>query len=201
MLKVQQFLDEVFTPRVRFRVNLSAYAAPGAVPLRWACMGLVLVLAIGIAVDLLDLWGLYAEVTELARSVARLQEQDRRIVEEAARDGVDLSATATTRLPSEITFVNRLIEKRTFSWTRFLSELEQAVPKGVGVSAVRLDPGSTIVHLSGTARSFEEVTAFLAILQEHSEFREPVLKQHADREDGLVEFQLTLSYRNNVTRS
>ncbi len=198
---LQNYLNEVLAPRPRFRLNVSPYWTPFAAWLRIALIGVTVLLLVGIAWDLLDWWGLRSELGGLARSAARLREQDRRILAEAARDGMDLSAAALTRLPAEVKFVNRLVEKRTFSWTHFLSELEGTVPAGVGVSSIRLDPNGAVIQMTGTARTFEDVTAFLTLLHDHAEFHDPVLKQHQDRGDGSVEFQLTLHYRSHDTRS
>lgn len=162
-----------------------------------ALMGVAALMLLGITWDVLEVWGLHAEVGELAGSVARLREQDQRLVAQAGQEGVDLSTAAVTRLPAEVRFINGLIEKRTFSWTHFLSELERTVPGGVGVTSVRLEPARLTIQLSGTARTFEDVTAFLTLLHDHPEFREPLLKQHRDRDDGLVEFQVMLQYRHH----
>lgn len=195
---MQPYLDALFAASPRIRVNLSSYARPAVPVVRWALIVATLFLAAGIARDLVELWSVVGEVQELSRSAARLQEQDRRVLAEGTQDGWDLSPAANKQLPSEVSFVNRLVEKRTFSWTQFLSELEQAVPSGVGVQSIRLDPSSAIIQLAGIAQTFEDVTAFLTILEDHPQFSEPVLKQHQDRDDGLVEFNLTLRYRNHV---
>ncbi len=192
--------EDVLAPPRRFRLNLSPYLAPSAAPLRWLGMGLAAALSAAIVWDALELWGLVAEVGQLEGSVARLREQDTRVVESATREGFNVSESANARLASEVGFVNRLVEKRAFSWTRFLGELESAVPEGIGIASVKLDPVGAVVQLSGTAVTFEAVTAFVATLEERQEFREPALKQHRDRDDGLVEFQLTLVYRHHAAK-
>ena len=192
-------VGELLSPRFRLRLNFSSYAAPGAAPLRMVLIGLAALMLLGIAWDVLEVWGLHAEVGELARSVARLREQDQRLVDQAGQEGADLSTAAVTRLPAEVRFINGVIEKRTFSWTHFLSELERTVPGGVGVTSIRLEPARLTIQLSGTARTFEDVTAFLTLLHDHPEFREPLLKQHRGRDDGLVEFQVMLQYRHHDT--
>ncbi len=195
---MQPYLDALFAASPRIRVNLSSYTRPAVPVLRSVLMVVALFLAGCIVWDLVELWSVVGEVQELSRSTARLQEQDRRVLAEGVQDGWDLAPAANKLLPSEVSFVNRLVEKRTFSWTQFLSELEQTVPSGIGVQSIRLDPNSALIQLAGVAQTFEDVTAFLTILEDHAQFSEPVLKQHHDRDDGLVEFNLTLRYRNHV---
>lgn len=193
---LRRYLDEAAAPSARFRLNVSAYAAPSSGALRWVCMTLAGLLLLAIVGDGIELYGLSGEVAQLEQFVAHLHEQDEQIVAGASGEGVNLAESANAKLPTEVTFVNRLVEKRAFSWTRFLSELESAVPAGVGVGSVKLDPAGSVVHLSGTAGSFEAVTSFVGSLEEHPSFHEPVLQQHRDREDGQVEFTVTLFYRH-----
>jgi hypothetical protein len=49
--------------------------------------------------------------------------------------------------------------------------------------------------MTGLAVTVEDVTALTVALQDHSVFHDPVLGQHRPRLDGLVEFDLTLRYR------
>lgn len=201
MLTRPKYFDELLSPGPKFRVNLSSYSSPLVAPLRIFGMGLAVMLVLAIVWDGVELWGLQQEVRELTESSARLQDQDRRVVAEATSEGHELSEAAGKRLPSDVAFVNRLVEKRMFSWTQFLSELEQAVPTGVGVLSIRLDPNSAVIQLAGAAHAFEDVTAFVTVLQNHPHFYDPVLTQHQNREDGLVEFHVRLHYRNYVKPS
>lgn len=49
--------------------------------------------------------------------------------------------------------------------------------------------------MTGLAVTVEDVTALTVTLQDHAVFRDPVLGQHRVGQDGLVEFDLTLHYR------
>jgi Tfp pilus assembly protein PilN len=129
-----------------------------------------------------------------------VQQQHRQLSAAAQREGVDLTDSAVQRLPAEVAFINRLVEQREFSWTYFLSELEKAVPPRVGISSIRLDPASAVIRLSGSAVTFEDATSFLTTLQDHPHFRDPVLIQHQNREDGLVEFHVQIFYRGHAKR-
>ena len=98
-------------------------------------------------------------------------------------------------LPAEVSLANELLTKRHFSWTQFLSALEAAIPRQVSLKSIRLDPGGVVVHMTGLAVTVEDVTVLMVTLQDHAVFYDPVLGQHRVRPDGLVEFDLTLHYR------
>jgi len=121
--------------------------------------------------------------------------QDHQLLAEAQQEGIDLSGPALQQLPAEVNLANQLLSKRHFSWTQFLSVLEAAMPRHVSIKSIRLDPGSAVVHITGLAVTVEDVTALTITLQDHDVFRDPVLDQHRVGPDGLVEFDLTLRYR------
>lgn len=121
--------------------------------------------------------------------------QVHQLLAEAQQENIDLSGPSSQQLPVEVSLANQLLTKRNFSWTQFLSALEAAIPQHVSIKSIRLDPGSTVVHMTGLAVKVEDVTALTVTLQDHVIFRDPVLGQHRVGPDGLVEFDLTLRYR------
>jgi len=121
--------------------------------------------------------------------------QDQQLLAQAQQEGIDLSGPSSQQLPVEVSLANQLLTKRNFSWTQFLSALEAAIPQHVSIKSIRLDPGSAVVHMTGLAVKVEDVTALTVTLQDHAVFRDPVLGQHRVGPDGLVEFDLTLRYR------
>ena len=121
--------------------------------------------------------------------------QDQQLLAEAQQEGLDLSGPSLQQLPAEVSLANQVLTKRHFSWTQFLSALESAIPRQVTMKTIRLDPGGGVVHITGLAVTVEDVTALTVTLQDHAAFYDPVLGQHRVRPDGLVEFDLTLRYR------
>jgi Tfp pilus assembly protein PilN len=121
--------------------------------------------------------------------------QDQQLLAEAQQGGIDFSWLSLQQLPVEVNLANQLLAKRYFSWTQFLSALEAAIPQHVSIKSIRLDSGSAVVHITGLAATVEDVTALTVTLQDHAVFRDPVLDQHRVGVDGLVEFDLTLHYR------
>ena len=181
-----------------FQINLSSRYHPYVAPIRLAIvMSCVLV-------SLAILWNCgqavlgYRGAFSIQAELDRLRQQDQQLLAEAAQQGIDLSEGALQRLPAEVALANQLLEKRSFSWTKFLTGLEQAIPPRLALSSVRLNPGGKIVHLTGTAMHLEDITGFTVGLQDHPLFKDPVLAQHRLDANGLVEFDITLRYRREI---
>lgn len=182
-----------------FHINLSNRYRPAAAPLRTVLVIMCAVLLLGI------LWSLgqavlgYREARTIEAELNRVRQLDVQLVTEAREEGIDLSEEALKELSAEVNLANQLLEKRTFSWTKFLAGLEQVIPARLALSSVQFDAGSTVVHLTGTAMSLEDITAFTVSLQDHPMFKDPVLAQHRAGTNGLVEFNVTLRYRQTGT--
>lgn len=178
-----------------FRINLSSRHRAYLGPLRTGLVALVLVLVGGIAWNLSQVLMVHGEAGQVQLALERVQEQDRLLMAQAAKEGLDLSDAAWQRLAGEVAFANQLIAERTFSWTQFLSSLEEVVPAGLAIDSIRLDSKSSIIRLTGVAMSLEDVTAFTLVLQDHRVFKDPVLVQHRGVENGMIGFELAVRYR------
>ena len=132
---------------------------------------------------------------DMQAGLDHIRMQDHQLLAKAQQESIDLSGPSLQQLPAEVSLANQLLTKRHFSWTQFLSALEAAIPQHVSIKSIRLDPGSTVVHMTGLAVTVEDVTALTVTLQDHAVFRDPELGQHRVGSDGLVEFDLTLRYR------
>lgn len=168
-----------------------SYLAPVRLLLKATTLGLIVWTCWSTAEALLAFQGLHE--TEARLNQARAQDQQ--LVDEARAAGIDLSEAALRQLPGEVALANQLLAKRNFSWTQFLSGLEEAIPPRVSIKSVRLDPASAVIHMTGAAVTVEDVTGFTLKLQSHPVFHDPVLGQHHLGGDGLVEFDLMLKYR------
>ena len=178
-----------------FRIELGsrhrAYLAPGRFILQFAAM----VLALWASWSAAQTWMALQDLRETRSRIDQAREQDQQLIKEAQAEGLDLSESALRQLPSEVLLANQLLAKRNFSWTNFLSGLEEAIPPRVSITGVRLDPASAVIHMTGAAATVEDVTALTLKLQSHPVFHDPVLGQHHLGDDGLVEFDLKLKYR------
>ena len=167
------------------------YVAPARVVLQAVAIGLGLLLSWNVV----QTWLAFQNLQDLQARLEDAREQDQRLLKEAQAAGLDLSEAALQRLPVEVALANQLLVKRNFSWTHFLSGLEEAIPPRVSIKGVRLDPASAVIHMTGAAVTVEDVTALTLKLQSHPVFHDPVLGQHHLGSDGLVEFDLKLKYR------
>ncbi len=178
-----------------FHMNLSSRYRAGLAPARRLLIGSCVLLMLSILWSLGQAMVAYQECWTIETELERTRQQDAQLVAEARQEGIDLSEEALRRMPAEIDLANQLLEKRVFSWTKFLTGLEQALPPRLALSSVRLDQSGTTVHLTGTAVSLEDITAFTVGLREHQTFKDPVLAQHRVGANGLVEFDVMLKYR------
>lgn len=190
---------KLFGSNDRFQINLSRRYRPAVVPLRLFLIGSCILLVIGICWNLRQAVLAYQESLTIQAELDRIRQEDLDVIAEARQEGIDLSEETLKKLPFEVGLANQLLEKRTFSWTKFLTELEQATPPRIALTSVRLDQAGTLVRLMGTAVSLEDITTFTAGLQDHAAFKDPVLAQHRVGPNGLVEFDVTLQYRHEGT--
>jgi len=177
--------------------------------LQW---GLTFVIAGSATVALWFSWDsrMIAELAAQRASAAeRVQETNRQFVQQASQAGMNLSEARATELGHQVSFVNRLTEQRAFSWTRFLSDLEEAVPPHISISSVALDFKEIVITLNGTALTLKDLTAMVNKLDNHPAFRNVVLSQHrfvepsargesnapGKDETRTVEFTMTVTYR------
>jgi hypothetical protein len=187
-------------PRDRlFVLNLSGRYRWYIGPARVLIMFVSALLCLVMVWDLREAWDIREDLDTMTAALARVREQDRELLARVGREGMDLSDAAIQLLPKEVAFANQLIAKRGFSWTRFLTELEQSIPPRIAVNSIRLDPANSVVHLTGSALNLEDVTALTVMFQDHARFKDPVLGQHRDVGNGLVEFDLSLRYKSHTS--
>lgn len=181
-----------------FRIELAsrhrAYVAPTRLLLQLGAMALFFCVSWTAA----QTWMALQDVRDMQARIDEAREEDQQLIKEAKAEGLDVSEAALRQLPAEVSLANQLLAKRNFSWTSFLSGLEEAIPPRVSIKGVRLDPASAVIHMTGAAATVEDVTALTLKLQSHPVFHDPVLGEHHLGDDGLVVFDLKLKYRPQV---
>lgn len=88
--------------------------------------------------------------------------------------------------------VNRLIEQRLFSWTAFFNVIEQTLPAGVMLTAVRpdADEEGTSVDLAVIGLTVADIEEFIRRLEETGVFADVLARQGELNEDGMYRAQL-----------
>lgn len=186
--------------------------ASGFSLLRAAQWGLTLIIAAS-ATTVLWFWWETWMIDDLAaqreQATERVRETNRQFTLQAAQTGMDLSEARANELGRQVAFVNRLTEQRAFSWTQFLSDLEEAVPPHISISSVALDFKENVITLSGAALTLKDLATLVNKLETHAAFRNVVLSQHrfleptgkgesnasGKDEARTVEFTMTVTYR------
>jgi|GEM_PF-724047 len=156
-------------------------ATPGVALARAAQWGMVLLIVGSLGVAFWCWRGSRPLDEKAARyelSTARAQELNRQFADQMARDGLTLTAEEMTTLVRDVKFANQLAENRVFSWTRLLSDLEEAVPPRVSISSVTLNFKESTILLNGAVRALPDLTALVDSLVTHDKFRKVVLSQH-----------------------
>jgi hypothetical protein len=179
---------------------------------QWSLIGLT-VLSIGL---IGWWWQETQEVDAIAEryetAALRTATLNRQFEAQLAREGLSLPGDQIAMVQGKIAFANLLSEKRAFSWTRLLSELEETVPANVSIGSVKLDFQQSNIVVDGLARSLQDVNVFVQTLQTHQAFQKAVLAKHEvhkGRDGGAVlpieggtdgprqdiEFTLAVDYR------
>ena len=193
------------------RLNMSL-TAKGFGVLRAAQATLGLTIACAIANSAWQLWE--TQVLEQAAApyeaaTKRMSDSTVAYVEKAKQAGFDLSDQRLKGLEKEVTFTNQMLANRAFSWTQFLTDLEEAVSSNVSIESVGLSfnkDGIATITLSGSSLTLRDLTALTNDLEKHPAFQGVVLSHHQSvasgfREAGtrqieeIVEFALTVMYR------
>lgn len=177
-----------------FRINLSSQYRPYVAPARVGLFFLSLLLIGLIAWDYQYAKAIQAQAAAVEEAVARVRDNDRRVQRQAQAEGLDVSDAALQKLPQEVAFANQLIDKRAFSWTNLLKDLEEAVPERIAIQSVRLDFKTLVISLNGSAESLKDLTAFIISLEKHPAFKDTVLANHSETDKGLFQFNLTVRY-------
>ncbi len=178
--------------------------------------GLLALMVVAIGVAALMAWETLQQEQEAVRyeeAAQRVQDSNRRFVAQATAAGLDLSASRVPALVREVSFSNQLVDRHAFSWTRLLTDLEEAVPRRVSISSVGLNFKEGRITLNGQAKTLKDLTELVTQLERHRAFDNVALAQHRSQEttsrrsrsaaketaERPIVFTLTVGYRQSPT--
>ncbi|HEY6320247.1 MAG TPA: hypothetical protein VJA16_01680 [Thermoanaerobaculia bacterium] len=117
----------------------------------------------------------------------------------------------------EVTFLNRKIEERTFSWSLLFDRMAEVLPDKVRLlrlapsnvvqreiglgprpSPRELNPPPVVLTLHCEAKDDEALLRFVDNLFAHPAFSEPNLENEEREDSGLLRFDLTVQYQPNA---
>ena len=125
------------------------------------------------------------EADAAEREAAAVSNRTARLEREMPRDALAALAAAAGE-------VNRLVERRLFSWTAFFNVVEQTLPPGVMLTAVRpdTDEEGTSVDLAVVGRTVADVEDFIRRLEESRVLADVLARQGERNDEGMYRAQL-----------
>lgn len=146
------------------------------------------------------------ERREIGERLARMEGEFRRHEEEARARQAGAPGEAMKKFEAKVAVYNQILEASAFSWTGLLVELERSVPPSVSLKEIQPELATGQVRLSGTARSFDDLSLFLRNLEQRSAFRDVFLVRQAEQKSPSggqnasggpekLEFVVTLLYQ------
>ena len=161
-----------------------------AVHLALGAVGLaaVAVLLLG-GMRLVDLSRTHRTLTLRAEGAER---ETAAVAAEAARHERTVPADALEALRVAAEEVDRLIERRLFSWTAFFNVIERTLPSAVMLTAVRpdADERGTSIDLAVIGRTVADIEEFIRRLEETGHFDDVLARQGELDEEGMYRARL-----------
>jgi hypothetical protein len=178
------------------RTNLSTrpFYNVRAVQLALAALALVV---IGFTLfNVVELTRLRRSENELGSHASESEAQAQRLSAEAARIRTQIDQKELAAVSAAAREANAIIDRRAFSWTDLLVQLEVTLPPDVRITRVQpqLEEGVFRVLLSAEARRTEDVADFIDALEKTGAFRDVVPLRQATTDEGLVTIALTSIY-------
>ena len=161
-----------------------------AVHLVLAALGLAIVAIL--ALEVVRFAALSRAFGELTLAAETAESEAAAVATRTSRIEREMPGDATTALVLAAEEVNRLIEQRLFSWTAFFNVIEQTLPAGVMLTAVRpdADEAGTSVDLAVIGRTVADVEDFIRRLEETGVFADVLARQGELNEEGMYRAQL-----------
>jgi Tfp pilus assembly protein PilN len=97
------------------------------------------------------------------------------------------------QLVKNLNAMTGLLQARRFSWTRFLTRLEDVFPEGIALTKLDLHPGDLTATLEGYARSPEALSRLMIGLERSRSFKNPLLKRQS-MDKGILSFDVIVVY-------
>ena len=195
---------------VQFSINLASPEVAKRRKIFRIAAAACLVLLGSIGADLLQWHHLREETAAFDLRAARLSEEVREAQDALRHLGRSTSPKQQEEMQVEMTDVNLLIQKKRFSWSAFLADLERSVSQDISVRRIHPDAKEdVVVVLDGVARSLPALTAFVNQMQQSRSFAEVFLLDQKREEDeaddpaaATVSFSIRFRYmagRGNPT--
>lgn len=94
-----------------------------------------------------------------------------------------VSVEDTRRLKKEVEFINNIITRETYSWTRLLTGLERSASANIVVTQISPEFDAKKVRVSGIARSMNDILSMIDKMGNSGVFRNVFLLKHGGNKD------------------
>lgn len=187
---------------MRFTINLAS-ARPGVEGALRLGLSLAALVLLGLAAAQAVAWQRgVRRLGELEAGIRRVETAASRLTIRPGTPGLAGLAGATLEAPIEakVATINGLIARKAFSWTGFLTDLEEAVPPRISIHRItpRWQEGrpENLVDLAGEAASLQDLAALIMALEQAPQFGEAFLTHQRMRPEdtGVVGFSLHVRY-------
>jgi len=177
---------------VQFSINLASPAVANRRKIFRMTAAACLVLLGLIGADLLQWRHLQQETAAFDVRAQQVSDEVREAQTTLLRQGRSSAPKEQAEMQEEIAAVNLLIQKKTFSWSMFLADLERHVSKDISVRRIQPDAKGDAVVLEGVARSLPVLTAFVNQMQESESFTEVFLLDQKREEAEIDDPEATV---------
>ena len=187
--------------------------------MQWA-LSLIALTSLGFAVLFLqESRSLDEQSDYYEHALARQHRVTQLLAEDMVRAGLTLKDEEINAVRKEIAFANQLTEKRDFSWTEMLHNLENGMPPHVSINSVRLNFQDSTIRLQGTVKTMQDLDALVTKLNEAGTFSRVGLTEHSirtnvgparqstkavaadelnQRSTDVIDFTLTVTYHQTL---
>ena len=144
-----------------------------------------LLLTFGILAALLTGWKFEQLSSEQVRLQAQIGDTQRLLRREMPRVYTD-----SKQLAEQVARANLVLAALTVPWDAMFAELERVADPNVALLAIQPEDSGKHVQLSGEARQFEDVMAYVKRLDATAGFSNVFLSRHEARKEGGTSFTL-----------
>jgi Tfp pilus assembly protein PilN len=187
---------------VRLRTNLATRPFYNVRAVH-ALIGALAVLVLGLTLfNAVQLVRLMASQRTLGARAAEAEREADRLRGDAARIRTQINQKELETVARAAREANSIIDRRAFSWTELLTQLEATLPDDVRITTVqpRLDKDIFKIGLVAEARRAEDVAAFIEALEKTGAFTNVVPLQQQTDEGGLIQVALEGEYQAQTPR-
>jgi hypothetical protein len=160
-------------------------------------IGALAVAVIGLTLfNAVALWRLSGTQRTLGASQSTATTEAARLRRDATRIRSQINQAELETVAAAALEANTLIDRRAFSWTDLMTQLETTLPADVRVRGVqpRLERGVFVVNMTIEARRAEDIDAFIEALEQTGRFKDvlPLIVQSTD--DNLLQATIEGTY-------